>query len=113
MKPNQFVIGVFSVAAIASSTIAVNPAQACIFGSKSITNAVEQPPQIDPTTTNNGNSNWAGFALLSGLLAVGGVYWSKRSRQSTVIDHAEYAALEMLDTPTVEHEDRELISSRK
>lgn len=112
MKPTQFVIGVLSVAAIASS-VAVNPAQACIFSSQlGSTDAVE-PPQINPTTTTNQNSNWAGFALLSGLLAVGGVYWSKRSRQSTVIDRAEYEALEMLDTPTLEQDERELVGSRK
>ncbi|WP_143167723.1 hypothetical protein [Chroogloeocystis siderophila] len=114
MKPSHL-ITLVSVAAIAGTTfVNSNPAQACPFSSKLAVNSVNQSsPSMNPTTN---NSNVAGFALLSGLLAVGGVYWSRRSRQSDpVIDRAEYEALEMLDTPAVEQvvEERELVGSRK
>jgi hypothetical protein len=102
------------VAAIAGSIfVTFTSAQACLFSSKLSTNSVNQaPPSINPTTTNYGNL--AGFTLISGLLAVGGIYWSRRSRQSdAVIDRAEYEALEMLDKPAVEQVERELVGSRK
>lgn len=114
MKPSHL-FTFLSVAAIAASTLVTSsPAQACSFSSQltSANSANQSPPSINPTTTNN--SNLAGFTLLSGLLAVGGIYWSRRSRQSDpVIDRAEYEALEMLDTPAVEQVERELVGSRK
>ncbi|PPS44830.1 hypothetical protein [Chroococcidiopsis sp. TS-821] len=116
MKPS-YLFTLVSVAAIALPTfVTSHPVQACPFSSKltSANSATQSPPSMNPTTTNN--SNLAGFALLSGLLAVGGVYWSRRSRQSDpAIDRAEYEALEMVDTPVVEQvvEERELVGSRK
>ncbi|MBE9192272.1 hypothetical protein IQ230_18315 [Gloeocapsopsis crepidinum LEGE 06123] len=115
MKPSHL-ITLVSVAAIVGTTfVTSSPAQACPFSSKLSANSVNQSsPSINPTTTNN--SNLAGFTLLSGLLAVGGIYLSRRSRQSDpVIDRAEYEALEMIDTPAVEQvvEERELVGSRK
>ncbi|PIG92957.1 hypothetical protein [Gloeocapsopsis sp. IPPAS B-1203] len=112
MKPSHL-ITLLSVAAIAGSTfVTFNSAQACPFSSKLSANSVNQSsPSINPTTN---NSNLAGFTLLSGLLAVGGIYLSRRLRHSDpVIDRAEYEALEMIDTPVVEQVERELVGSRK
>lgn len=115
MKLNQLLVGLLSTAAIASSVVVGSTAaQSCPFSSKLPTatqNAGQSPQLNNPTTTNS--SNLAGIALLSGLLALGGVYWSRRFVQSdSIVNETENTVIP--ETPIEPAtETRELVGSRK
>ncbi len=111
MRPNHL-FTILSAAAITGSAFFTPPAQACFLGSdiSSSTNPVSQSPQLFKPT--KAGKSAAGIALLGSLLAVGGVYWSRRRQSDSVTN--EVNAESEPSTPVIEQvSEQELVSSRK
>jgi hypothetical protein len=122
MKPNQILIAISATAITGSILVGTtSQAQACWRTSQpTSTNSAGQFPQSFNSTSAssqspqpfNSSGSAVGVALLGGLLAVGGVYLSRRWRQLESVADAEQPELPLasLDEQIPE---RELVGGRK
>lgn len=126
MKSNRVLVAIFSATAISGVFIgSTNQAQACWRTSQltSANSAGQSPQSFNSTTASTGQSplpfnsattgTAAGIALLGGILAVGGIYLSRRRQSEPVLNEAEYES-ELPTAPVDEQvSERELVGSRK
>ena len=118
MNPRQSVFVSLSATAIACGTLigSIGPAQACYLQDSSLSFSNPTDQFLHLFKSNAIGKSAVGVALL-GILAAGGLYWSRRSRQADVMTEANHEVAELPLTPAAEQVSeqepvKELVSSR-